>query len=145
MREFLIDIHKKYIQGTSKKAIVVNKKILLCNLTNAVRQGGNFSCQAVYINTKALKHIYDQKPAEMYDFLISNLHKIVKYPDHIYKNKSAKRGNICLVKILSNEKYFCSIEDNNGELNIATAFRTEESYLRNFELLWSWRDDAPSS
>lgn len=152
--ESLPSLHKKYIKGTSPKAIVMDKKILLCNLTNAVKRGGNFSSGSVYITTKVLKHIYDKKPAELYDFIIKNLPQIVKYPNHIYRNKNGKRGDFCLVKSLKNEKYLCSIEicevcidteKKQEEIYIATVFRTDDKYLEKYELLWSWRDDIPSS
>ncbi len=142
----LQNLHEKYIKGTEKEAIVVNKKILLCHLSYAVRRGANLSSNNIYINTKVLKHIYDQKPAEQYDFIIQNLHKIVRYPDNIYKNRNGKRGDFCLVKELKNKKYLCSIEDKNTrEINIATAFRTDNKYLKKYELLWSWRNGGSSS
>jgi len=124
----------------------LNKKILLCHLSYAVRRGVNLSSNNVYINTKVLKHIYDQKPAEQYDFIIQNLHKIVRYPDNIYKNRNGKRGDFCLVKELKNKKYLCSIEDKNTrEINIATVFRTDNKYLKKYEPLWSWRNGGSSS
>ncbi|MBU2545173.1 hypothetical protein KKC65_01805 [Patescibacteria group bacterium] len=95
---------------------------------------------------KSSKTCYDKKPAEQYDFIIRNLHTIVKYPDSIYKNKDGKRGDFCLVKELKNKKYLCSIEDKGmGEISIATAFRTDDKYLGKYELLWSWKDGTPSS
>lgn len=149
--ESLQSLHKKYIRGTSPKAIIMDKKILLCNLTKAVKRGCRFSSSGVYVTTKVLKHIYDKKPAELYDFIVQNLPKIVKYPSHIYKNKSAKRGDFCFVKSLKNEKYLCSIEicinpeRKQEEIYVATVFRTDDKYLEKYELLWSWKDDTPSS
>lgn len=149
-QESLHSLHKKYIKGTEPKAIVVYKKILLCNLTKTVQRSCGFSSGAVYITTIILKHLYDKKPAEWYDFIINNLIEIVKYPNHIYKNRSEKTGNFCLVKTLKNKKYLCSIEicadeQEKPEIYIVTVFRTDDKYLEKYELLWSWRDDAPSS
>jgi len=142
----LKNLHERYIKRTPHNAIVVQKEILLCHLTNAVRRVCNLSCNSVYVSTRMLKHLYDGKPAEQYDFIIYNLHTIVKYPDHIYKNKDGKRGDLILVKVLKNKKCLCSIEDKNKKIEIATAFRVKDSYLNNYELLWSWRDDKnPSS
>lgn len=148
--ESLYSLHKKYIKGTPPGSIVMIKKILLCKLINTVRRDCNFSSSGVYVTTKMLKHIYDKKPAELYDFIIENLVKIAKYPEHIYKNKSSKRGDFCFVKTLKNEKYLCSIEiynseENKEEIYVATVFRTDDKYLEKYELLWSWRDDIPSS
>ncbi len=149
-QESLHSLHKNHIKGTDLKAIVVYKKILLCNLTKAVQKGCGLSSGAVYITTKVLKHIYDKKPGELYDFIIDNLPTIVKYPDHIFKNKKEKTGDLCFVKTLKNKKYLCSIEgctneEKKGEISIVTVFRVDDAYLEKYELLWSWRDDAPSS
>lgn len=142
----LQNIHEKYIKGTEKESFVASKKILLCYLTYAVKRRGNLSSNNVYVSTKMLKHIYDKKPAEQYDFIVQNLYTIVRYPDWIYRNRSGKRGDFCLVKELKNKKYLCSIEDRNiKEINIATVFRTDDKYLKKYELLWSWKDGIPSS
>lgn len=93
-----------------------------------------------------MKHLYDKKPAEEYDFLVCNIYKIVKYPDRIYKNKDPKRGDLCFLKKLKGYNYLCSLEVADDELTVITAFRVrKESYLNNYELLWSWRGDIPSS
>lgn len=142
----LENLHEECIKGTEKESVVANKRIMLCCLTYAVRRSVDFSSNNVYISTKALKHIYDKKPAEHYDSIIRSLHDMVRFPDHIYKNKNGKRGNYCLVKGFGDKKYLCSIEDKGiGELNIVTVFRTDDKYLAKYELLWSWKDDAPSS
>lgn len=74
------------------------------------------------------------------------MHKIVKYPDYIYKNKNEKRGCWCFVKKIKNELYISSLEYENETLWIATVFRIrKEKYLESFELLWSWEDDKPPS
>ena len=75
------------------------------------------------------------------------MHKILRYPDCIYKNRQEKRGEYCLVKDIKNKKYLCSIEVGElKEINTATAFRVADNkYLEKYELLWSWKDDAPSS
>jgi hypothetical protein len=151
----LIHIHKKYIEGTEKKALVVNLTVQLCTLTNAVVKGGKFKTNRVYVTTRMLKHMYDKRPAEEYDFLVKNLYKIARYPDHIYKNKSSKRGNFCFVKTLKGDKYVCSVEatsevnpsDGEEGMNfVATAFRlNKESYLNSYKLKWSWEGDIPPS
>ena len=56
---------------------------------------------------------------------------------------SDKRGSFAFVKKIKNEWYLCSIElvqkDTEAQCEIATFFRTTDTYLRNFELLWEWK------
>ena len=153
-RKIIRELHEKHIQGTKAKAIVVNKKVFLCHLTNAVTKGLALPTGKVYINTRVIKHLFDKKPAEEFDFLVENIHKIVKYPDLIYDNKQGKRGEYCFVKSIKSEKYFCCLEllevltedEVQKEIAVATAFRIrKESYLNGYELLWSWKDGEPSS
>ncbi|MEK7115268.1 MAG: hypothetical protein AAB847_02830 [Patescibacteria group bacterium] len=143
------DLYKDYIEGTEEKAPVVFKSVLLCFLTKAVMIGGNFTNQKVHINTRVLKHMYDKKPAEEFDFVIHNIHSIVRYPDHIYKNKNAKRGQLCLVKKIKDRNYLCSIQiftNNTEDISVVTAFRVRDNnYLKNYELLWDWKGGGPSS
>ena len=93
-RRLLLELHKSYIEGTRSRDIVIVKRILLCHLTNIVKKNCNFLDCSVYITTRALKHVYDKRPAEEYDYIIRNLHTITKYPDFIYKNKDGKKGLI---------------------------------------------------
>ncbi len=151
-REVLKNLYENYIKGTVVKKPVTIKTVFLCHLSNIViRELKKFTNleSRVYINTKVLKHMYDSKPAEEFDFLLNNLHKIVKHPDFIYKNKKTKRGSYCLVKNLKENYYFCSIEidaNNSPIVKIATAFRIRKlNYLNDYTLLWNWKDDAPSS
>lgn len=147
-KEKLIDLYIKHIKGTEQKAIVTQKKIVLCRLTNQVNRVV-FDCGGLsktYINTLVLKHLYDSKPAEEFDFIINNLHKIVKYPDSIYKNKNPKRGDWCFIKKIKNELYLSSLGNENSNLEVATAFRIRKmNYLKSYELIWSWEGDRPPS
>lgn len=167
-------LFKKHIKGTPKKAVVTDKdkKVLLCNLTNVVIEVIEMDgvAKSVYITSRCIKHLYDKKPAEEFDFIISNLHEIVKYPDKIYKNSPGKRGDFCFVKRIGNEigneEYLCSIEisevaictcgnievevDKLGadslikEIQIATAMRIrKKKYIKNYTLLWDWGNDNP--
>ena len=102
-----------------------------------------------------MKHLYDSKPAEEYEFILHNLILIIKYPDFIYENKSGKRGQFAFVKTIQETRYFCSIETievtsqegTNEEMTfIVTAFRLRKpTYLLSYKLLWSWKGDIPSS
>jgi hypothetical protein len=152
----LIELHKRHIKGTIEKGIVLDVSILLCNITNAVKNGCHFETVKVHINTKCLKHLYDKKPAEEYEFILNNLQKIVKYPDHIYENSNGKRADFCFIKKIDGILYLCSIEKEieilvqDSEIEkvncVATCFRLrKESYIKNYKLLWSWKGDNPSS
>lgn len=135
----------KYVKGTGQDAIVQYVVVLLCNLTVAVVRGVGWPCNRAYINTRVLKHMYDKKPAEEFDFLVQNLHAIIKYPDKIYRNKGAKRGHLCFLKKIKNHPYFCSLElvEEGGAANhcqVVTCFRVrKENYLDDYELLWEWK------
>lgn len=140
-----MNLHENYIVGTQEKAAVVFKAVFLCHLTNTVLKEIK-TIGKVYTNSRILKHLYDKKTAEEYHFLLGNIHKIVKYPDRIYKNKNPKRGDFCFLKRIKGYNYLCSLEITDGELMVVTSFRVrKESYLNNYELLWSWRGDIPSS
>lgn len=147
----LRDIHNRHVEKTVKEAVVTDQTIHICNLTFAVMRALAYKSQKVYINTRALKHLYDKKTAEEYHFIVDNLHTIIKYPDHIYRDKPSKRGDYCLIKRLGNNNYMCSIEmveDSEPGYNsifAITAFRVQDSYLNNYELMWNWRDGDPSS
>jgi len=170
-REFLREFFEKYIEGTPEKAIVADRKMFLCHLTKAVMKGIDIdsSIKSVYVTSRCVKHLYDKKPAEEFSFIINHLHKIVKYPDEIYKNLTGKRGDFCFVKMLKNEKYFCTIEiikipssvcgvaelgagelgvsSAREEIHIATAFRLRkekyEKYIKNYTFLWDWGNGNP--
>lgn len=146
------ELCEKYIRGTEKYAIVQDVQVLLCNLTYAVNSGIGISCNRVYINTRVLKHIYDKRPAEEFDFLIENIHTVVKYPKYVYLNKTGKKGNFCFVSDLNNNLYMCSVElkkdenNNHSHCEAVTFFRIQkENYLENYELLWEWKGGEPSS
>ena len=136
-------LHQKYIANTSQNAIVQNVSAFLCNLTYAVTKGVELQgYHRVYISTKVLKHSYDKRPAFEYDLIINEIHKIVKYPDKIYKNKENKRGDYCFVKTIKNEKCLCVVEKGEQRLEVVTFYRVpKEKYLDGFSLVWSWRDD----
>lgn len=151
-------LYNKHVKGTIEKAPVENGIVLVCKLTNVVKIVINCADPKVYCTSRMLKHMYDSKPAEEFHFLVENMEKIVKYPDKIYKNKKSKRGGFCFVKKINNDLYICPIEIvENYEVDnlptesplgiyIATSFRVRKvRYLDSYELIWSWKDDRPSS
>lgn len=150
----VVYLNKKYIKGTTKKAVVQLVQVHLCHLTAAVVKGIGLTCNKVYLSTRVLKHLYDKRPAEEYDLMIENILDLVKYPSKIYKNKEGKRGSYLFVKEVKNSKCVTSIEVMETEMEgkkiathceVATFFRTDEDYLANYELLWEWKGGTPSS
>jgi hypothetical protein len=150
----IVELHKKHIKGTPKKTIVADITIVLCNLTYAVSRGCSFKTAKVYVTSKCLKHLYDKRPAEEYDFVLNNLTKIIKFPDHIYENPTGKRGDISFYKTINGCDYLCAIEkdiepSDTPDVEVAnfivTCFRSDEDYVKNYKLLWSWKGDNPSS
>ena len=144
-------LHNLYIKGTQPQAIITIVEVHLCQFTLAVTRvieendHASEKCK-LFVSTRVLKHLYDKKPAEEYDFVLANAHTIAKYPDHIYKNKNAKRGDFILRKNVSNEDWLCSVERVDGKCNLVTCFRLrKENYLNSYNLIWSWKDDIPSS
>ena len=87
MNIILKNLYENYIKGTPAKSAVSGRTVFVCHLTNIVVQEIKLDSR-VYITTNCLKHIYDKRPAEEFDFLIDYAHKVVKYPDLIYKNKT---------------------------------------------------------
>ncbi len=163
----LKDFFHQYIENTPEKSIVVDKKMFLCSLTVAVARGIKICCaRNTYVTTRALKHLYDKKPAEEFLFIVNNLRKIMRYPDKIYLNPKEKRGNFAFVKTVADADYFCSmeikkipaaivgeiiigcsefgLEKEREEIHVVTAFRLRDrKYLKNYTLLWDWGDGAP--
>ena len=151
----IVKLFKQHIEGTAEKSPVIDQTILVCHATKAVARACRLSSVKIYINTRIIKHLYDKKPAEEFNFLIKNIHTIVKYPDAIYKNKDSKRGHFAFTKNLKENNYLCSIEVvSNCIINevmenanfIATGFRLRDNkYLKKYELMWSWKGGEPSS
>lgn len=167
-RELLKEFFIKYVKGTLEKAIVADRKILLCRITMAVAEGIGMrdSIREVYITSRCLKHLFDKRIAEEFFFIIDHLFEIVRYPDKIYTNKKSKRGSFCFVKKIGNAGYLCSIEltktpsaifgaavygiseygteKEKEELQVATIFRLRDSnYIKNYTLLWDWGNGNP--
>lgn len=140
------NLFEKHIKGTAEKAMVEYVNVFLCRLTFAVAKANKFSPN-VYLNTRVLKHIYDKKPAEEFDCIILYLHRIVRYPDHIYKNKNPKRGDCVFIKRVDNNIYLCSLQEIPDDgFTVVTAFRLrKENYLKSYDSLWSWRGGGSSS
>lgn len=141
--EYFVNTRIRY---TKKSAILKDTTVGLCRLSNFLALLLGIGILPISISTRALKHLYDKRPAEEFDFLVRNLLLLVKFPDQIYNNKEGKRGGICLVKQLDGLKYICVIEDLDNAMEVVTCFRLrKEGYLQGYKLIWSRKDDIPSS
>ena len=93
----------------------------------------------MYIKTRVLKHLYDKRNAQEYDFILDNLHLIIKAPDKLYLNKAGKRGEFAFYKVINNRSVLCPIEKNeiDDTYDVVTAFagKNMEKYLKNFRVL----------
>lgn len=100
----------KHVKNTKEKDFVARESVCIFRLTRTVLDVLGFGDSKAHISTKVSKDLYDKKPAEEFDFVINNLHTILKYPDRVYKNKISKRGDFCLVKKVKDFEYLCSVE-----------------------------------
>jgi len=134
------ELHKRYIKNTEKGALVKEVRALLCHLGKWVRNILRVTEYKIYIKTRVLKHLYDRRNAQEYDFILENLMTIVKSPDKLYLNKSEKRGEFVFYKNINNRGILCSIQKNETDdsFDIVTAFTGKDltSYLKNFEILY---------
>ncbi len=142
----LVELHQKYIKNTPEKAIIVDVTILLAYLPKILMKRGLFANQKVHINTRVIKHMYDKKPSEELDVILTNLSKIISQVEEIYQNLKAKRGDICLLGKVKGIKYICSVETSETGNSVVTCFRLrDESYLKKYKILWSRKGGDPSS
>ncbi len=150
-KSILDNLSQEYIEGTDAEAVVADVTVFVCHVSNKIVKVLKLQESHVYMNTKALKHMYDSKPAQEYDFLLRNINKIVKRPDKIYWNKSEKRGDYCFVKMINGFEYLCSLEylaedEKSSQLCIVTAFKLRKPrYLDHYKLLWVWGSDISPS
>lgn len=142
----VIRLFQKYVRNTKKKALVNSAKTLLCYLpVNLIPVFGSVHRNAS-INTRVLKHLYDKRPAQEFDFMLEHLKTVLKYPTHVYKNKQGKRGQYCFIKSINGTICLCSIElcnkaDHKPQWEVVTFFTITQEYLNGYELLWKRKDD----
>jgi hypothetical protein len=142
-----IFLHDQYIKLSPRQGNIILTETMLCRPTR-------FTCKHIgdydsvfYISTQALKHMYDKKPSQEYDFVLHNMHTIVKYPDRIYYNKPGKRGDYLFRKALKTYDCLVCVEHDieNQRLSIVTGyFLRKESYLYNYKTLVSWEGGRSS-
>ncbi len=147
----LQQIHDQFIKNQPDGAAVILEIFTLANLTEQVQQHLGLSVGKVHIKTKILKHMYERRPASIYDFLLMHLSEIIRFPERIYQNQEAKKGQFIFAKQFPEGLFMASIETNahpetGQEIHVLiTAFKVEQRYLNKYKLIWSWEDGDASS
>lgn len=149
-----IKFFKLFVKDTDEKDLVLERTLFLCTLTRKVKLVLNLNSVKIYWNSISVKHLYDKRPAQEFDYILKNIIQIVKYPDIIYKNLDGKKGSFLFLKQLNEGEYLCSVEvvesnfdEGSSETNfVVTSFKNrKDNYLKKYELLWSWKGDIPPS
>lgn len=139
-RDMLKGIHEELIKDTYPGAVVANEVILLCRINIQSLRHTELGQAGIYVSSRALKHMYDKRPAQEYDCLLNNIPQIIGYPDHIYRNKPLL-GGFAFVKAIHGYSYMCPVKrirDNQNKLCVVTAFSVKPWYMKDFKLLWSF-------
>ena len=74
-RQVLKNLYEKYIKGIPNGVAVSDKIVFLCHLTNVVKRVLELNFSAVFVRTIPLKHLYEKRPAEEFDFIIDKSNK----------------------------------------------------------------------
>ncbi len=141
----------RYIKNTPRKGYVKDLRIKLCDVPHKLKGKLKIKDERVYITTKSLKHLYDARAAEEFDFIISNIEVFILNPTRVYKNKEGKTGNLCFYKEVRNGAYFSILEATDNLTCVVSAYRLSDivekrkNYLAGYKLIWSWKVDLPSS
>lgn len=151
MTRKLDKIVDRFIKNTPRKGYVKDLRIKICQITHKLKSRIKAKSLNVYITTKSLKHMYDQRSAQEFDFIVSNIEKVVTNPHRIYKDKEGKTGNVCIYYEKNLNYYFIVIETNTTGNYVVSGYRLStieekrKNYLAGYRLLWSWKGDLPSS
>lgn len=151
MRKKLSDTIERFIKNTPRKGYVKELRIKISKLPKRFKSKTEAQDLRVYITTKSLKHMYDIRLAQEFDFIIANIEAVITNPHRIYKNKEGKTGSVCLYIKLQENFYFYILDAKPDGLYVVSAYRLSEievkrkNYLASYKLLWSWKGDLPSS
>lgn len=140
--------YSRHIKETAQHARITLARGMLCKIKSSLVQVINLhttcSDQNVFLNTRALKHIYDRHIYDksspwVFEIILNNLTQIIKRPDEVRRNMESKRGDFLFVKKIGRQIFYVSIEVViGGNLEVVSASATSDNYLRKFTLLWSW-------
>ncbi len=137
-------INKLYIKGKKPGEYVTEKVVTICQIKNNIRILLKLPLLKVYISTKVLKHIYEQRPDYEYELILQNLDEVLTEPDAIYQNAKSKRGTFIFKKNLNKNVLMASIEvvkQKKGKKEIGipyivTAFSPREGYFKKFRKIF---------
>lgn len=151
MNKKLTWVVRRYIKNTPRKGYVKDLRIKIGEIPHKLRGKIKPHDQRVYITTKSLKHMYDMRSAQEFDFIIRSLETVIINPLRIYNNKEGKSGDKCLYFEIDNNAYFYILDIKPDGIYIVSSYRLSEvlekrkNYLSGYKLLWSWKVDLPSS
>lgn len=151
MNKKLAKVVERYIKNTPRKGYVKDLRVKLCDLSHKLKPKLKLKDTRVYVTTKSLKHMYDARSAQEFDFIIQNIELAIKHPLKIYKNKVGKTGDVCLYTEFDENAYFYILETKLGNAYLVSAYRLSnieekrKNYLSGYKLLRSWKVDLPSS
>ncbi len=95
MGQKLDKVVERFIKNTPRKSYVKDLRINIGKIPQKLKSKVKATSLNVYVTTKSLKHMYDQRTAQEFDFVIRSLSKLIVKPNKIYKNKAGKTGDYC--------------------------------------------------
>jgi len=141
----------RHIRNTPRKGYVKDLRIKICDFPHKLKGKLKIKDKRVYITTKSLKHLYDVRKGEEFDYIISNIDHFILNPTGIFKDKERKTGNYCIYKETGNGAYFIILDVTENSVYVVSGYRLSEveekrkNYLSGYRLIWSWKVDLPSS
>lgn len=151
MSKKLTYVVERFIKNTPRKGYVKDLRIKVCLLPHKLKSKVGAKDLRVYVTTKSLKHMYDVRLAQEFDFIVDKLELVITQPHRIYKNKEGKTGDICFYAEFEKNAYFYILDIKPDGIYIVSAYRLSEvkvkrkNYLAGYKLFWSWKGDLPSS
>lgn len=151
MERSLSNLVNRHIRNTPAKGYVKNLRIKICEFPHKFKGKLKIKDKRVYINTKSLKHLYDVRSAKEFNFIISNVERLILNPIKVFKNKEGKTGDVCFYNEIDKKCYFCIVEVAETANYLVSVYKLSpvevkrKNYLSGYKLLWSWKVDLPSS
>jgi hypothetical protein len=141
MNKKLVWVIERYIKNTPRKGYVKDLRVKVCEMPHKLKSKIKAKDPRVYITTKSLKHMYDVRSAQEFDFIIANIEGVIMQPLRIYKNKEGKTGDVCFYSEFKNNAYFYILENQPDSIYIVSAYRLSDieekrkNYLSGYKLL----------
>lgn len=138
-------LYEDYIYGTDPKAIIEIKLVRVGVLSPDI--GKIVGARQVFLSSRALKHIHENRSDEHFGAILDNLHNIIIDPHTLYLDTPGKRETHIITKEIDKFGYFfCSIElvgkRTKTHFEIVTVSPCNpDKYLKGYEQMWN-REDA---